>query len=80
MQTLIKVNHISDLSYYHLGLADEGMGHKEAARVYFEKARELFHGQEFSCATAKMNKCKDMNIAELVENKLNNSDYALSEK
>jgi Zn-dependent protease with chaperone function len=80
MQTLIKVNHKSDLSYYHLGLAAEGMGHKEAARVYFEKARELFHGQEFSCATAKMNKCKDMNIAELVENKLNNSDYALSEK
>jgi Zn-dependent protease with chaperone function len=70
MQTLVKVNHKSDLSYYHLGLAAEGMGHKEAARIYFEKARELFHGQEFSCATAKMNKCKDLSIAELVEVKL----------
>lgn len=80
MQTLIKINHKSDLSYYHLGLAAEGMGHKNAARIYFEKARELFHGQEFSCATAKMNKCKDMNIAELVENKLVASEYALSEK
>lgn len=80
MQTVIKTNHKSDLSYYHLGLAAEGMGHKDAARLYFEKARELFHGQEFSCATAKMNKCKDMNIAELVENKLGANEYALSEK
>jgi hypothetical protein len=31
-------------------------------------------------SNAKMNKCKDMDIPELVENKLNNSDYALSEK
>jgi hypothetical protein len=56
------------------------LGLKQAARIYFEKARELFYGQEFSCATAKMNKCKEMNIAELVESKLVSSDYAVSEK
>lgn len=80
MQTLVKVNHKSDLAYYHLGLAAEGMGHTQAAKIYFEKARELFHGQEFSCATSKINKCKDMNIAELVEIKLVNQEQLLTEK
>ena len=80
MQTIIKANHKSDLSYYHLGLAAEGMGHKEAARIYFEKARELFYGQEFSCVTANINKCRDIDIAELVEKKLEASEVTLSEK
>jgi len=62
-QKIIKVDYEFDLSYYYLAMAAKGLGLIESSKIYFQKAKTLSVTTDFSCANAKMIKCKGIEIA-----------------
>jgi hypothetical protein len=64
---LTATNYPSDLGYYFLGCAADGLGSPRAAVHYFETARAEV-GNERSCET--MGLCRGLNIPEAIDNEL----------
>ena len=64
---LVSINYKFDLSYYYLAQAAYGMQNKVAGDVYMSEARALASTEKYACATAKMNKCGEINISEVPE-------------
>jgi Zn-dependent protease with chaperone function len=64
---VVNVNYMFDLSYYYLAQAAYGMQNHQAGDLYMAKARALAQTDKYACATAKMNKCGEIRIAEETE-------------
>jgi predicted Zn-dependent protease len=56
---VMDVGYLSDLSYFMLGEAATGLGLKDAAKVYYGKAREA--GKEFACG-GPLNSCEGFDV------------------
>lgn len=61
VQNIIKIGYQFELSYRYLAAAADGLGFKEATKVYTNKAEDLALHVESSCADAKMIKCSYLN-------------------
>lgn len=54
-----------DLTWFYLGLAAEGVGQSQAARVYYDNAvRRSLYGAGYACVAAGMNTCDGVRLPE----------------
>jgi hypothetical protein len=62
---VLKAGYDLDLTWFYLGLAAEGLGHAQAARVYYDNAIRLsLYGAGYRCLAAGMGSCDGIRLPE----------------
>lgn len=64
-EVVLGAGYDQDLTWFYLGLAAEGQGRAQAARVYFDNAvKRSLYGTGYACVSAGMNTCDGVRLPE----------------
>lgn len=61
---IIAIGHAQDIAWYYLGAAAEGLGHRAAARRYYELAIQLAQGPNGVCRARPVDQCGGIRLPE----------------
>ena len=64
--SVLQAGYLSDLSYFMLGEAAQGMGLKDAAAIYYKRALEA--GREYGCG-GPADSCEGFNVRSLIQSR-----------
>jgi hypothetical protein len=76
VNSVIKVNFISNQSYYFLGRASEGLGHFETARIYYNLS--LTSERNFECASTSTG-CNNVIFPDIIRKAIENLSHQTSD-
>ncbi|MBI5331664.1 MAG: M48 family metallopeptidase [Betaproteobacteria bacterium] len=69
-QKVMDIGYVQDISWHYLAAAAEGLGHKAAARRYYENALNLSRHKDTRCAEGLTNLCNGIVVSQAAQEAL----------